>query len=179
MLKSWKCSFRQGRIIDLWSDLWKIIKSIQMSLNVMHHDAHVQTLAWHGPADGLIKLCRLLPFNSRRHLKHLRCQDSDVDGRFEINPANQLRKVPKDSDIGKAGKRAGKPDRPRRSNLIIRNSFYHVVLISGVAGTGHAKSQKPTLSFRKESCWECCSDLSNCRCLAQLFIFDNGHICHI
>lgn len=60
MLKSWKFSFRQGRIIDLWFDLWNIVKIIQMSLNVMHHDAHVPTLAC-GPADSLIKLCRLLP----------------------------------------------------------------------------------------------------------------------
>lgn len=155
MLKSWKFSFRQGRIIDLWFDLWNIVKIIQMSLNVMHHDAHVPTLAC-GPADSLIKLCRLLPLTHfKETFEALQMPGQRRGWSLRDQSSKPAPKSAKGLGQWQSCKRAGPGREARRtltrSNLIICNSFSHVVLISGVADTGHAKSQKPTLSLRKES----------------------------
>jgi len=160
-----------------------------MSLNVMHHDAHVPTLAC-GPADSLIKLCRLLPLTHfKETFEALQMPGQRRGWSLRDQSSKPAPKSAKGLGQRQSCKRAGPGREARRtltrSNLIICNSFSHVVLISGVADTGHAKSQKPTLSLRKESCWEwqCCSDLSTCRSLAQLYFYlflitASSHISH-
>eukprot|EP00435_Cladocopium_sp_Y103_P070757 s861_g36.t1 len=72
-------------------------------------------------------------------------QDSDVDGRFEFNPANQLRKVPK--DMRKAKSQRSPFERKAAGNAVPRDPMDTIeVASSASSGRGRRHARSPSLS---------------------------------
>lgn len=74
-------------------------------------------------------------------------QDSDVDGRFEINPANQLRKVPKDMRKAKSQRSPFERKAAANGTAVPRDPMDTIeVASSASSGRGRRHARSPSLS---------------------------------